>query len=269
MELLNIVNVLLCLVTGIFSGLAAGLMGVGGGLVNVPALYFVFQQAGYPKEQCFHLALGTSLTIIILTSLSAAKTHYTKGNLILRVSLICGFMGIAGSFAASLTAVNLSDSLLKKAFAVMLIVAGIQMLTKKNPPNPSESEMNLETWRLGIIGLGSGILAGFFGIGGGLIGVPLFVLWSKMGQHKAVGSSSGMVIILAVFGALGYALSKPPIPMDYSFGYINFPACLMVAATSIVFASIGARLAAKVNARVLTIIFVCVAGLIALKMIIS
>lgn len=263
-------TLLLFLATGVFSGLAAGLMGVGGGLVNVPALYYMFKVAGYPPDLCFHMALGTSLAIIVFTSLSAARTHHKKGNLILRVTLVAGFLGVVGSFVAALTAINLSGTVLKIAFAVLLYGAAVKMFTgKKTDEAGVVDEMRTETWRLGIIGISSGILAGFFGIGGGLVGVPMFILWGKLPPHKAVGSSSGMVCILGLFGALGYAISNPPVPLANCVGYVHIPAWILVAASSILFAHLGAVIATKASPRVLSIIFACGLLVVATKMLIG
>jgi uncharacterized membrane protein YfcA len=122
--------------------------------------------------------------------------------------------------------------------------------------------MRLEIWRLSIIGLLSGIFAGFLGIGGGLVGVPLFMLWCRISPHKSVGSSSAMVVILGLFGALGYAVSTPPIHLPYSLGYVNFPGWILIGSLSILAAHFGAKIAAKTKPKTLTIIFAC--GLIAI-----
>ena len=269
MELFTVTNILLLLLTGILSGLLAGLMGVGGGLVNVPALYYVFQMVGYPKENCFHMALGTSLAIIIFTSSSAARTHHNNQNVNIKVALIAGATGIIGSFAASLIAVNLSDSLLKKAFAILLYVAAIRLITKKPKNNVAQKEIRPETSRLAIIGVLSGLLAGFFGIGGGLVGVPLFILWIHLSPHKAIGSSSLMVVILSISAALGYALSSPAVQLPMSWGYVNLPAWILVSCSSILAAYFGAKIAASVSARTLTFIFVGGLIVVATKMLID
>lgn len=269
MGVLPPLHILLYLLTGVGSGLAAGLMGVGGGLVNVPALYYVFQAAGYPADQCFHLALGTSLAIIVVTSSSAAWTHRASGNLIGRVSIVAGFGGIAGSLVASLLAVQTPDNMIKKAFALLLFAAAFRLVRRKDKTFTASAGLRLETWRLAMIGLASGVLAGFFGIGGGLVGVPMFILWVGLPPHKAIGSSSGMVVILGAFGALGYLISSPPQPMDFSLGYVNFPAWILVAGSSILFAHLGARIATRTSPRKLTILFACGLILVAVKMLIS
>lgn len=269
MELFTFTNIVLLLLTGTFSGLVAGLMGVGGGLINVPALYFVFQMVGYPRENCFHMALGTSLAIIIFTSSSAARIHYQNQNVNFKVAIIAGITGIIGSFAASLTAVSLSDSVLKKAFAVLLFAAAIRLLTKKQKSVAQHQDIRLEVWRLSLIGISSGMLAGFFGIGGGLVGVPLFILWVNLSPHKAVGSSSLMVVILALFATIGYAVSSPPAPLAMSIGYVNLPAWILVSCSSILAAYFGAKIAARTSAKTLTFIFVGGLVLVATKMLID
>ena len=266
MDILSVENIALCLAAGLFSGLAAGFMGVGGGLVNVPALYFVFQAAGYPQELCFHLALGTSLAIIVFSSTSSARTHFRNGNLLLPVATIAGLCGIIGSFAAASTAVILSDTLLKKAFAVLLLAAAIRLFRGRKTPAPIEGEVRLEPWRLAAIGLAAGVLAGFFGIGGGLVGVPLFILWAKIPPHKAIGSSSGMVVILSAAGAIGYALSTPSQHLAYSIGFVNLPGAALIAVSSIYFAGLGANLAARSTPGKLTVIFVIGLVLVGFKM---
>ena len=269
MELLTPLYILLLLVAGVFSGLAAGLMGVGGGLINVPALYYVFQAAGYPQDTCFHMALGTSLAIIVFTSSSSARTHNEHNNVLWRVALIAGFGGILGSLGASFTAVTLSDTLLKKAFAVVMYLAALRMMTRKQPAIQEDLVMRTETWRLLIIGLASGVFAGFFGIGGGLVGVPLFMMWANLSPHQSVGSSSAMVVILGLFGALGYALSTPPQHLAYNLGYVNIPGWILIACSSILAAHFGAKIAAKTKPKTLTIIFACGLILVGTKMLLD
>ena len=267
---LSVLSIVIFLVTGVASGLAAGLMGVGGGLINVPALYYVFQTLGYPQEHCLHMALGTSLAIIIFTSTSSARTHYKKGNLIPRVALTAGVGGVLGALAASLIAVRLSDTILRIAFALFLYLAAARLILNKQPEaDTTEADFRLGFPLLAAIGLGSGILSGFFGIGGGLIGVPLFILAAKLTPHKAVGSSSGMVVILAIFGALGYAFSTPPVPLANTFGFVQIPAWILVASSSILSAHFGAVIASKVSSKKLTIIFVIGLVLVATKMLLG
>lgn len=271
MEILNLTYILLLLGAGIFSGLAAGLMGVGGGLINVPALFYIFKAMDHPQSESWFYATGTSLAIIILTSLSAARTHYSSKNLLIRVSVIAGLFGALGSSIAVSIAVNMSDVVLRISFAILLFAAGIKLAARKEKKTEAtlESEFQLQVWKLGIIGFFSGILAGFFGIGGGLIGVPLFMIWSKLTPHKAIGSSCGMVVILSVFGALRNALETVQVPMEFSIGYINLPAWILTACSSILAAHFGARLANRAKAKTLTIIFACGLFATGIKMLIG
>ncbi|HPM78832.1 MAG TPA: sulfite exporter TauE/SafE family protein, partial [bacterium] len=190
--------ILLYLLVGLAAGLVAGLLGVGGGIINVPALNLIFTTLGYDAAHTFHLAIGTSLGIIIFTSASAAYTHYRNGNINLPYALKISLIGIGGSVLGAYLAGLLPGTSLKPLFGGLLCFAGLQMLLDRQSQRPGELRTGWKS--AGFIGVVAGLIAGFFGVGGGVAAVPLMLWLSRFEPKIAVATSSVVVVAFALFG---------------------------------------------------------------------
>lgn len=228
------------LTLGAFAGVLAGLLGVGGGLVIVPILTFIFTAKGMADQHIIHLALGTSLASIMFTSISSLRAHHGRGAVDWTVvrRITPGIM--TGTFLGSWVAARLSTHVLKLFFVVFLFaVAGQMLLNIKPKPHrqlPGRSAM------FGAGGLIGGI-SGLVGIGGGSMSVP-FMVWCNAAMHTAIGTSAAIGFPIALAGAAGYVINGlgaalPP----WSLGFVYLPALTGVAAASIFTAPLGARLA--------------------------
>jgi uncharacterized membrane protein YfcA len=229
-----------CAVGGV-AGVLAGLLGVGGGVVIVPMLVFAFNLQKIPADITMHLALGTSLSSIIFTSISSCMAHHRRRavhwNIVCRI--VIGIL--IGTFLGSFFASILSTNILKAFFVVFLYFVSVQLLTNRKPKASRELP-----GRTGMFITGNviGFISSLVGIGGGSLSVP-FLVWCNVVVHDAIGTSAAIGLPIAVAGTAGYIFNgwgTPGLP-NYSIGYVYLPALLGIAAISVLTAPFGARLA--------------------------
>ncbi|WP_462323918.1 sulfite exporter TauE/SafE family protein [Desulfoplanes sp.] len=229
------------LLTGAFAGFLAGLLGIGGGLVIVPMLTFMFTSQGLPHEHILHLALGTSLTSILFTSLSSLHAHNKRGAVVWSVVLRITPGIIAGTLFGTWIAAQLSTGFLKIFFSCFLYYVGFQMLLGIRPqPKRGLPGTTGITTAGGIIGIFSSLV----GIGGGTLSVP-FLTWCNTPMHKAIGTSAAIGFPIALAGATGYminGLMAEGLPAD-CFGFIHLTALGTIVLASVAMAPLGAKTA--------------------------
>lgn len=230
---------------GIVAGVLAGLLGVGGGLVIVPALTYLFEAQGFPRQGSMQLALGTSLATILFTSLSSARAHHKNGfvdwSLVKRIS-----PGIlAGTYLGGLLAARVDSTVLKVVFTVFLVLVALQMLSGAKP-RPSRTLPG--TAGTTGVGLAIGGISSWVGIGGGSMSVP-FMLWCNVDPRRAVGTSAAIGFPIAFAGTLTYLVNGlgASTGVSHAVGYIHLPALVGVSVFSMVMAPFGARLASRLD----------------------
>lgn len=251
---------LLYLLCGVFAGVLAGLLGLGGGIIVVPTLILLFDhQHIFPPEFAVHAAIGTSLTVMIFTSLSSSFAYARRKLIIwpLFYKFIPGML--LGVLFGSYIAHYLSSDWLRIGFACFMLLIAVQMFLSK----PAKMRREIP----GLIGLSVpaasiGMLSGFFGVGGGSMMVPYFT-YCQVEMHKATGTSAACGFIVAIFGAICFMGASMPtaIPENLpagTIGYVYWPAALLIAPTSLVFAPLGTRLAVGLSSRILKRIFAIV-----------
>ncbi len=226
---------------GAFAGCLAGLFGVGGGIIIVPALTFLFAAQKLPDPIILHMALGTSLASIMFTSISSLRAHHGRGAVDWRVFRRITPGILAGTFLGSWVAAQLSTRFLKGFFVCFLYYVALQMLLNVRP-TPSRQLPGAA----GMVGAGSiiGGISSLVGIGGGSMSVP-FLVWCNVAMHNAIGTSAAIGFPIALAGAAGYVangLAAAPLPA-LSLGFIYLPALAGVSFASILTAPLGARLA--------------------------
>jgi len=252
---------------GLITGVIAGLLGVGGGLVMVPMLTWAYAQQGFTPEYNIHLALGTSLAVIIPTSLSSMRAHHAHAavdwSLVRRIT-----PGILlGTLIGGGVAVLWPDRNLKLFFIAFLLYAATQMLLGFKP-KPSRTLPGLPGITLagGVIGL----VSSWVGIGGGTMSVP-FQTWCNVSLHRAIGTSAAIGLPIAAAGMTGYMLSGQAaagLPSG-SLGFVYLPALLAIALGSGLTAPLGARLTHTLPVGKLKKIFAGLLYLLAARMIYS
>lgn len=252
------------LALGLVSGFIAGLLGVGGGLVMVPMLVMLFAQQGFDPSWQMHLALGTSLAVIVLTSMSSLRAHHAHGavrwDTVRRIAPGIVLGTLLGAFAAR----YLSDFGLRLFFVAFLFYAATQMWLEYKPKPHRE----LPGWPgMTAVGAVIGAVSAWVGIGGGTLSVP-FQRWCNVDLHQAIGTSAAIGFPIAVTGAAGYALAgqgAPGLP-SWSVGFIYIPALAGIAGASWLTAPLGARLAHRLPVRNLKRIFALLLYAMGLRM---
>ncbi len=235
------------------AGVFAGLLGVGGGVLIVPALALLFARQDMPAALNLHLALGTSLASIAFTSIASVRAHHERGAVDWGVFRRVTPGILVGTLLGSSLATRLPCRLLAGFFVAFLFYVALQMLLDVRP-KPSR-QLPGAGGMLGAGGLIGGV-SSLVGIGGGSMSVPLLV-WCNVSVRRAIGTSSALGLPIAVAGALGYVAnglavaSLPP----HTLGFVYLPALIGVAAASTVTAPIGARLAHALPVALLKKIF--------------
>jgi hypothetical protein len=240
--------------TGVFSGFLAGLLGIGGGMIIVPALLWSFHLQGISPEITTHMAVGTSLASILLTSISSVRTHHQHGNVDwpLMAKLSIGLL--IGSWLGAQIAHALPARALQIIIAFFALWTGQHMLRGRK----AETQNRALPGQAGIIAAGGviGTASAIFGIGGGSLSVP-FLVYHGMPMQRAVGSAAAGGFPIALAGSLGFlwaGWSEPGLPAG-STGYIFWPALLGLSITSLLFANLGAHAAQRLPAAQLKRVF--------------
>lgn len=226
---------------GALAGFLAGLLGVGGGLVIVPVVVGVLEAAGLGGQYVQHLAVGTSLAVMVFTSFASVREHHKKGAVNWAIVRGMAPAMVLGTFAGSLLAGFIPSNGLKWFFVVYAYVIGAQMFLGAKPP----ASRNLPGVA-GQAGAGTviGMVSSWVGIGGGSMSVP-FMGWCNVPVHTAIATSAALGWPIAVSGAIGYLASgwqQPGLPWG-AVGFVYLPAMLALMLMTVLLAPVGARAA--------------------------
>ncbi len=251
---------------GAIAGVISGLFGIGGGLIIVPALVWLFTMQGIQGELVMLMAIATSLATIIVTSMSAAYAHHSQHNAVLWDvvwKLVPGLL--VGAILGTVVAGSLPPGVLKTVFAVYLMGVTLQMWKGNKTPDDSEKK---QKYLFFIAGAMIGTVSAVLGIGGGTLTVP-YLVKNRIAMGNAVAISSACGLPIAIFGTLGYMVlgwnsSELPQP---SFGYIYLPAFIGIISASLFCAPVGAKLAHKVPGAKLKRVFAVLVCIIGIKLI--
>ena len=259
--------VIIYLLLGAFAGLVAGLLGVGGGLIIVPVLVFIFTDQGMADHLIVHMAIGTSLATIVFTSISSVRAHHQHGAVLWPVfwQLTPGIL--IGAWLGALFADVLAADQLRRFFGVFELLVAIQM-SFNIIPKPHWQLPN----RVGMVTAGGviGAISAVVGIGGGTMTVP-FLVWCNVVMRKAVATSSACGLPIAIAGASGFVFTgwnAAGLPA-YSSGFVYWPAFIGIVIASILFAPLGARLAHRLPSAQLKRIFAVLLYILGLRMLLG
>ena len=213
-------EILLYFLLGSFSGILAGLFGIGGGIIIIPAFFCIFAYLGFPDEILSHMVLGSSLGVIVFSSISSTLSHHSKSAVNWSLIKLVAPSIVIGSGLGGLTAGYLESNTLQGLVALFLVVASIQLIFEFPPP-PQNPRTNL----VGPVVAGGGIgwLSGVFGIGGGIFSVPYFY-HRGLKMMNAIGTSAACGIPIAIAGSISYILIglDSEILPDSSIGSVSY-----------------------------------------------
>lgn len=258
---------LLYLALGAFAGVMAGLLGVGGGLIIVPVLAWIFHHQQINANLIMHLAIGTSLATIVMTSISSIRAHQRRGAILWPVfwRLTPGI--VIGAWLGAAVADALPSAALQKIFGLFVLTVSAQMAfgAKPAPQHNLPGTLGMLTAG-GVIGGVSAIV----GIGGGSLTVP-FLTWNNTAMRQAVATSAACGLPIALAGALGFVItgSNASALPAWSLGFVYGPALIGITLSSILTAPLGAKLAHTIPTESLKKVFAVFLAVVGSKMLLS
>ena len=255
------------LVLGLVVGFFAGMLGIGGGVIIVPLLAFLFTAQHFPEERVLHLVLGTSLTSIVFTNLSSVYAHHLRAAVRWDIVRAAAPGIIVGTLLGALCAERLSSRYLAIIFTGFVCYASVQMLLDRRPQPSRQLPGKVG---MSVAGLSVGALSSLVGVGGGIITIPLMIM-CNVPMINCIGTSAAIGLPISVAGAIGYVvtgLDKSHLP-PLSLGYVYIPALAGLVLGSIVTVPFGARVAHGMPVALLKRIFAVVLIILAAKMLYS
>lgn len=251
---------------GICAGFASGLLGVGGGFLIVPLQYFLLKYIGVQPDLAILISFGTSLAIIVPTSLSGAYRHSRTMDNIIVPGIRLGIFGIVGGAIGGFVASSLPSKILEIAFGCLLLFIVVKNIVDINKER-NEARIPFNLVSTAIIGLLVGFSSGLLGVGGGIFLIAILTALLGFSLIEAIGTSSVFICLTAVGGFLSYVVSGWGVfTFPYSIGYVSLINFALIACFSVPMASIGAKYAHKIPQKKLKIIFSVLVLYIALKM---
>lgn len=254
------------LATGVVAGIIAGLLGVGGGIVIVPVLYYMFTALKIDPSVLMHVAVGTSLATILATGTSSARAHYKRGSVDLDLLKRWWWAIALGVIAGATLAGNISGGALTLIFGIVALAVSANMMFRKDGSHLADKLPGSPLKEL--LGFLIGGISVMMGIGGGTLGVPTLTLFNYP-IRKAVGTAAAIGLIIAVPGTLlsiyfGWnAKGLPP----FSLGYVNLIGFFLIIPASTYAAPLGAKIAHAIDPSKLKLIFALFLGFTGLRMI--
>lgn len=251
MELFN--SELVCLISlmlgaGALAGIAAGLFGIGGGLIVVPALIMFFPILDVPAEHVVHMAIGTSLSTIIFTSFRSAQAHHKKGSVDFHIIKIWWIWLVVGAVLGILFAASLKAKTIMILFACFLFILSFKFIFPNIFKKIKLGDEMPGGFLLAVLGIFLGSSSALFGIGGGSISIMIMSLYGTE-IHKAIGTASALAIPIVLPGAIGFAImgwGQEGLPVG-SLGFVSLIGLIGIVITSMLTAPLGAKLAHKLN----------------------
>ena len=241
------------LALGAVAGFAAGLLGIGGGMLMVPFMTMIFTAKQFPPEHIIHMAIATSLASIMFTSISSVRAHHARRAVLWHIVKFLAPGILIGSWIGPWIGAQMNSSTLAMAFAVFVAFSGTQMLLDKKPAAARDLPAAPGMFAAGGV---IGILAGLVGAGGGFVSVP-FMTWCNVKIHNAVATSAALGFPIALAGTLSniyFGMNASGLPSG-SLGFIYVPALVVVSLASVSLAPLGAKTAHNLPVKSLRRVF--------------
>jgi uncharacterized membrane protein YfcA len=229
------------LVMGSFGGFAAGLLGIGGGMILVPFITMIFAAKHFAPGLIVHMAIATSLATILFTSMSSVRAHHKQGAVLWRLVWLLAPGILVGAWLGPWVSAQLNTQALSVCFGLFVAGMATQMLFDRKPAGHRELPSAAGLFAAGGV---IGLMSGLFGAGGGFLSIP-FMTWCNVRIHNAVATSAALGFPIALAGTVSniyFGWSEPNLP-QYSLGFIYLPALALIAAASVTMAPLGARTA--------------------------
>ena len=234
------------IITAFPVGFFAGLFGIGGGLITVPFLYYIFNYLGIDQQYLMHLAVGTSFAIIIPTSIVSVITHHKFNAVDFNIVKSYGFFVVFGVIIGTIFAASLKTKSLVLFFSIIIFLLGVYLLLLKEREKNIIIEIKLHLKI--ILGFIVGFISAPMGIGGAVMNVPILKFFGYS-INKAIGSASAIGFLIALFGTIGFLISGNYLNtnLPFSIGFLNIPAFLIFIPITTLMARIGAKTVHKID----------------------
>jgi uncharacterized membrane protein YfcA len=264
---MDVLHAVLLLIGGICAGFLAGFFGVGGGLILVPILLVYYQAVNVTSLVSTHMALATSLLIVVCASFSSAIQYRRNGNVVWKAVLWMGSTSVVGGLIGAVLAGGMQGKLLRQIFAAVVVFAAIRMMIETRKPKVEEMPPLQAPPLLGT-GFLVGLLSALAGVGGGVLSIPVMHSMLKFPLKKALGTSSATIVITAFAAGVGYVVrgwSNVLVPAG-TLGYVDWITALPLIAGSIPMAAVGAHVANTMKVARLKQVFALFLLVIAMKL---
>ena len=246
--------ILIMSITAIPVGFVAGLFGIGGGLITVPFLFYIFNSFGLSSSYIMHLAVGTSFAIIIPTSSVSVYTHYKFKAVDFEIVKSYGLFVIIGVIFGTFFAASLDTKSLILFFTIIILFLGTYLLFLKEKKSDVIIKIKLK-YKI-FFGFIAGFISAPMGIGGAVMNVPILKFFGYS-INRAIGSSAAIGFLIAVFGAIGFFISGIYLQADLplSLGFINLPAFFIFIPITTFMARVGAKTVHLINKKKISMYF--------------
>ena len=240
--------------TAIPVGFSAGLFGIGGGLISVPVLFYIFGALGLSNDYLMHLAVGTSFAIIVPTSISSVLAHHKFKAVDFNIVKTYGLYAILGAILGTIFASTLKTEQLILFFVIVTFFLGIYLIFLKE--KKIESNLNFKTHFKIFFGFISGFISAPMGIGGAIMNVPVLKFFG-FSINRAIGSAAAVGFLIATTASIGFLITGnyKEINAPLSIGFINIPAFLIFVPITIFMAKLGARTVHNIDKKLITKLF--------------
>lgn len=246
---MDLLSVLIFIITGIIAGSLAGMLGIGGGVVYMPVLLTYLKVLPFSDSSIPIVAVSTSLSIIVFSVVNGAHTHWKKKMLDAQALPYLVIAGASGAIIASFGLTSISTSKFEILYCVFLYSIGAKTLISTKEKAVLKESHSTRMIKFIFIGFVSGVISAFFGVGGGLILVPLLHYMAHFKMGKAIGTSSGYVVCIAVISLITYLFHSQTLtdlPKNM-IGSIYWPALIITFPTAFIFSRIGATVTHKLS----------------------
>ena len=240
--------------TAIPVGFSAGLFGIGGGLISVPVLFYIFGALGLSNDYLMHLAVGTSFAIIVPTSISSVLAHHKFKAVDFNIVKTYGLYAILGAILGTIFASTLKTEQLILFFVIVTFFLGIYLIFLKE--KKIEKNLNFKTHYKIFFGFISGFVSAPMGIGGAIMNVPVLKFFG-FSINRAIGSAAAVGFLIATTASIGFLITGnyKEINAPLSIGFINIPAFLIFVPITIFMAKLGARTVHNIDKKLITRLF--------------
>ena len=240
-------------ITATVAGFFAGFFGIGGGIITVPCLFYIFSSIGFDKSLIMHLSVGTSFAIIIPTAMMSVYTHYKYNAVDLNILKTYGIFVVIGVIIGVFSAALMDTKSLVLFFSLIIYLLAINLIFLKDK---AQVKIKFNLYQRTIFGFVVGFVSSLMGIGGAIMNVPIlkFVGYTI---NKAIGTAASIGFLISIFGTIGFLstglIMQKNIPL--SIGFINIPAFLIFIPITIIMAKIGATTVHKMKREIIAKLF--------------